>query len=144
MRGIQYALAMSLLTPLIAVCGPRLVPGGPDLIVAKHKIHTAPGNPGYYLKFTVKNIGKKPSRPTTAYINAINPSPAPGKNEIRIQRSVNVPALNPGAISGSLQTKFDIRQLRAERVSMIRIIVDPKNVVHEANESNNTTKWSWP
>lgn len=146
MRIRDYLLLC--LLALLASCSlwPKKSSKQPDLVVGsvERGIASTESPPQYIVKFTVKNIGTGPSGPTNVYINAINLTPPAGVNEIRIQNGVNIPALLPGQATAPIQTKFILSQIHAREVSVMRILVDPKNLVIESDESNNKWQWPWP
>jgi WD40 repeat protein len=121
--------------------------GLPDLIVSYHssEVH-ANGSlpPKYIVRFKVKNIGRAISNPTSVYINAIDPFAASGTNEIKIQKTASIQPLGPNSSSGLITITFDLAEITTDEVSKIEILVDPKNMVKESLETNNTAEWIWP
>ena len=106
----------------------------PDLTFSGYNI-TSSGN---LVNIDVKviNIGKAKSGETFVYFNAIDTSPPPGKNEIRIQYRKNLPELSPGE---EKLCKFNLttQQVTNEELNRVDILIDPKNLVNELNENNN-------
>lgn len=66
----------------------------PDLTFSGYNI-TSSGST-VNIDVTVINIGRSKSDKTFVYFNAIDTTPPPGKNEIRIQYRKDLPELSPG------------------------------------------------
>jgi len=96
----------------------------------------------YVINLTVKNIGTAPSNDTLVYINAIDPTPPPGLNQIRIQFSEPLSALPPGA-EHSFSKNIPLSKIHAKEIDNIDVLVDPKSVVKESDENNNFETWIW-
>jgi len=107
----------------------------PDLTFSRYAIGDTSDN--LSIKVTVKNIGLSVSGETFLYFNAIDTIPPPEKNEIRIQYMKNIPRLKPNeeVIRKFTLTRTDIEQ---NQINKIEILIDPKNLVREINEFNNT------
>jgi WD40 repeat protein len=119
----------------------------PDLVVSTHSgtfTTDDPSSPKYAVTFRVKNIGTGGSGPSLTYVDAINETPPPGQNQIRLQMRASVPALEPGAETEDLAVAFDVGQMHAKEVQLLRIMVDPKVMVEEAFETNNVASRPWP
>ena len=65
----------------------------PDLTFKTYDIDV--GGTEVMIKVTITNIGRSKSNQTFVYFNAIDTTPAPGLNEIRIQQVKNLPGLKP-------------------------------------------------
>jgi subtilase family serine protease len=117
----------------------------PDLIVSSFASSFSADNPPkYVVEFKVRNIGTAASGATTTYIDAINLAPPLGQNEIRIQNQAALPGLEPGQETPVIRTAFDLANIFAKEVRLMRITVDPKNLVDEAFETNNQAERAWP
>jgi len=115
------------------------MPARPDLKIRQLSIHQLTPRPiSVVVSFTVVNIGRasSPQIDPGVYVNAINPTPPPGQNEIRIQKSFGLHPLAP-AMGHHFDVAFTIRELQQKRIRRIDIIVDPKYRVPETNEFNN-------
>ena len=88
------------------------------------------------LKLTVTNIGKRKSGETYVYFNAIDTTPPPGKNEVRIQHIKDLPPLDPNQ-KHSYDFKLTLLQINDNQINKIDVLIDPKNLVREINENNN-------
>ena len=117
----------------------------PDLTVYTYETEDGTANDieYYIIKFQVKNIGSDGSNETYVHIDAINPDPPAGINEVRIRRQIDLKPLEPGDVE-HMKCSFTVTELAAESVSLILIDVDPKNLVDETNETNNDESWLWP
>jgi len=91
------------------------------------------------LSFSVVNVGRGASKPINpgVYVNAIRPNPPAGKNEIVIQKSFALPALGPG-VEHHFDVPFNGRELLRKGVRRCEVMVDPKCLLPETDESNNT------
>jgi len=114
--------------------------GLPDLTVVS-KDWSISGDQ-YVINLTIKNIGVTSSGEALVYINAINPTPPEGVNEIRIQLSEYLPALAMGE-EYSFTKNIVLSQIHAKEVQIIEILVDSKNDVKESDENNNKERWNW-
>jgi len=96
----------------------------------------------YVINIMIKNIGKANSGEALIYINAIDPTPPPGVNSIRIQVHETLPPLLKGE-EYAFTINMDLAQIHAREVSYIEVLVDAKNYVKESDESNNREEWNW-
>jgi hypothetical protein len=121
----------------------------PDLKIIQLSYHlpNPPTSDIVLLSFSVINVGRGVSPRTNpgVYVNAVNPTPPPGENEIRIQKTFPLPRL-ASRMSRHFDVEFSIQELRRKRIRRIDIIADPKNVTPESNEYNNFASVSvpWP
>ena len=115
---------------------PTPIPFLPDLKVASISFGILSNN--FWVIANIVNAGlqKTPKINPGVYVNALNLTPTPGKNEIRVQNNHKLPALPPGT-SCTIASLFDRRILRRENVTHFEISADPKNLVKERNEQNN-------
>jgi subtilase family serine protease len=90
------------------------------------------------ITFRVRKLGFGITKKTTVYVDAVDPSPPPGQNEIRIQVSVDLaPFFNLFPASRTLSATFPEAELTAKAVSRFDLTVDAKNLVNESNENDN-------
>jgi hypothetical protein len=128
------------------MCRPPARPGSPDLVVWTHSavvVTGGPSPPSYQVHFQIRNIGSEPSAACLTYLDAINPSPSTGENEIRIQRSFDVPTLAPG-MDLDFASEFAESTLDSALVSRFQVSADAKRQVEEAFETNNIAEWPKP
>ncbi len=119
----------------------------PDLVVSGYSGEfdvSDSTNPTFELTFTIRNIGMAPSPATLVYVDAVDPDPPTGINEIRVQQSADLPGLDSGEVSAPLTASFQLAELFAKDVSLVRVTADPKNNIIEAFESNNVAASNWP
>ena len=114
--------------------------GLPDLTVVE-KDWSISGQQ-YVINLKIKNIGGTDSGQCLVYINAIDPTPPAGINEIRIQLTEDLPALAPGE-EYSFTESIDLSDIHAKEVKHIEVLVDPKDDVKESDETNNREFWIW-
>ena len=106
----------------------------PDLTFKHYDINVS-GNE-VKIKVVITNIGGSASNDTFVYFNAIDTTPPPGSNEIRIQHVEKLPGLNPGE-DHIYKFKFTKQEIIDNQINRAEILIDPKNLVREINESNN-------
>jgi hypothetical protein len=119
----------------------------PDLVVSFHSDgldDSDPSIPLYQVEFKIRNIGLAPSSEALIYVDAINPNPSSGENEIQLQKSVELRPLDSGAETIRLTVAFELAEMFANGVSLVRITADSKNQVVEAFEINNTAELNFP
>lgn len=106
----------------------------PDLTFYDYDIDVSGNN--VKLKVVIVNIGKSKSNPTFLYFNAIDTTPPPGKNEIRIQQVKDLPELAPRERH---ECRFQLtrQEIIDNQINRAEILIDPKNLVREINERNN-------
>ena len=113
----------------------------PDLCVGDYE--DSYENQKYKITAQIKNIGGGTSNETFVYCNVISEVEHPGMNEIRYQEVDYLNAIPPGG-EQTVNFEFELVKLHAREVSIIELLVDPKNFVRECRELNNTARWSWP
>ncbi len=96
----------------------------------------------YEIKLSIKNIGDAESGKALVYINYINPTPPTGMNEIRIQKSEELPVIAAGGEYSFIKT-IPLSDIHAKEIEKIEVFVDSKNTVKESNEDNNKETWDW-
>ena len=119
----------------------------PDLVVSGYSGEfdaSNSTNPNFKLTFTIRNIGMASSAATLVYVDAIDPDPPTGINEVRVQQSANLPGLDSGEESAPLTASFQLAEMFAKDVNLVRVTADPKNDIIEAFESNNVAASNWP
>jgi hypothetical protein len=89
------------------------------------------------ITFRVRKTGFGITKKTTVCVDAIDPTPPPGQNEIRIQVSVDLAPFFLFPASRMLSAAFNEADLTAKAVSRFDLTVDPKNNVPESNENDN-------
>lgn len=140
---LRKAASAAVITTLaLTGCQPAAPIALPDLQVGQSEV--AQDGTDYVVRFTVRNAGRAASTGGRIYINAIDPTPAAGQNEIRIQSEVPLPDLAVGAESGQLEARFRVTQLEQESVERFDILVDAKTEVRESDETNNRAEVSLP
>ena len=87
-------------------------------------------------KVIVVNIGKSKSNPTFVYFNAIDTTPPPGNNEIRLQQVENLPELDSYE-KHPCQFQLTKQEIIDNQINRVEILIDPKHLVKEINEDNN-------
>ncbi len=113
------------------------MPTKPDLLVVGfHQFALAPGK--LMIRLLVSNLGPaaSPAAKPGVYVNAVNPHPPTGVNEIQVQESSALPALASGT-SCVVTATFSAAELAQKGVEYCEVLLDPKNIVNERNESNN-------
>jgi hypothetical protein len=96
----------------------------------------------YVINLTIQNIGNAASSEAMIYVNAIDPSPPHGLNEIRIQCEEQLPPLSAGEVY-TFSKSIDLYQIHAKEIQIIEVLVDSKNSVRESEENNNQENWIW-
>ena len=101
-----------------------------------------PSGSNLTLQLTVGNFAAGAAQGISpgVYVNAIDPTPPPGQNEIRIQKQLPVPQLASGATT-NLSVTFPIATLNQKQVTRFDVILDPKNQIAETPEGNNTASF---
>jgi WD40 repeat protein len=119
----------------------------PDLVVSSHSgaFDTSdPASPKYVVTFRVKNIGTGAGGATRVYVDGLDETPPQGQSPLRLQVPVMVASLASGAETEDLTAAFDVGQMHAKEVNLLRLTADPKAEVEEAFETNNQASRSWP
>jgi len=121
-------------------------PEKPDLVPGEHSSRidsSDPSSPKYITEFNIKNVGDAPSGPTRVYFEAISPVEHPGVNEIRYQKMLELPPIQPGQASEMFRVEMELHIIHAREIQTIRVIADPKVMVDEKDETNNVAEWPW-
>jgi len=91
------------------------------------------------VSFSVVNVGRGLSKQIKpgVYVNAINPNPPLGQNTVVIQKSFPLPSLAPGT-EHHFDVPFKGTELKRKGVKRFDVVADPKHLLPETDESNNT------
>jgi hypothetical protein len=111
------------------------LPTGPDLTIPEAEL-SVPDLNHCTLRFVVRNIGYSRSREALLYVDAINPYPPQGENQIRIQDNFTIPPLLPGS-EAVFSKIYDTEILSDFFIRYFDIFADSKAFVTERDEDNN-------